>query len=223
MLIDLKVAGKNILIIGGGEVGERKARKFLEAGSRITVISKDFTSGLKRLGGGGKVKLMRMDLNRSLPLISRLISRSDVVISATDDSKLNKAVVNEARKNSVLVCAVDNPSISDFHLPAIAKVGDIRIAISTEGKSPAMAKVLRKRVRKSISREDVLQVKLQDYARKFIAPRIPEARVRRNFLYKIIRDEEIKRLLQEGKFGEAKKLTKRIFERYQSRAGRGNI
>jgi len=220
MLIDLKLAGKNILIVGGGKVGERKTKKFLEAGSTIFVVSKDFTSGLKQLSRKRKVKLVKVNVRSDASSIAKWISKSDAVISATDNSKLNEAIANEAKKKRVPMCAVDNPSISDFTLPAIAKIGDIRIAISTEGKSPAMARILRKRIEEVIKKEDVLQVKLQDYVRKLTKSRIPNKKSRRNILYQIIRNEEIKGLLREGRFKEAKKNAKQMAELYQKRGVR---
>jgi len=220
MLIDLKLAGKNILIVGGGKVGERKTKKFLETGSTIFVVSKDFTSSLKQLSRKRKVKLVRVDVRNDASSISKWISKSDVIISATDNPKLNEAIANEAKKKRTLMCAVDNPSISDFTLPAIAKIGDVRIAISTEGKSPAMARILRKRIEEVIKKEDILQVKLQDYIRKLTKSQIPNKKSRRNILYKIIRNEEIKGLLREGRFKEAKKNAKQMAKLYQKRGVR---
>ena len=60
-----------------------------------------------------------------------------------------------------MVYSVDNPALSDFILPAVAQVGDVKIAVSTSGKSPAMAKVLRERIEKMITPEDLLEIQLQ--------------------------------------------------------------
>lgn len=146
MLIDLKLAGKTVLIFGGGNTGEKKAKKFSQANSTVVVVSKNFTNDLKRLGQQEKLKLVEAEVEVNSPSTTSLISKSDLIIAATDNPKLNEDITKEARKRGILVCAVDRPSISDFHLPAIAHVGEIRIAVSTGGKSPAMARILRKRV-----------------------------------------------------------------------------
>ena len=218
MLIDLKLTGKTVLIVGGGKVGERKARKFSEDGSKVITVSKDFTTGLKQLSKLGGVKLLKV--KSTSPSISQLISKSDIVIAATDDDRLNEKIAKEAKKKKIMVCAVDNPKVSDFSLPATTKKGDVQIAIYTEGKSPAMASVLRKKVERMITKEDVLQVKLQDYTRKIVKKKIDDKNIRRNVLYRVIRDERIKRLLEAGQLNEAKNIAGQIVLRYrQSRGG----
>jgi len=196
-------------------VGERKARKFLEANSKVTVVSKGFTDGLKQLGQRGKVKLIEVNIRaESSSLIGSLISNSDVVIVATNDQKLNEEIAIEARKRKILVCVVDKPSISDFYLPATTRFGKIRIAISTGGRSPAMARILRKKLEEAITSEEVLQVELQHYARKLAKAHILDKKARRSFLYQIIQNPDIKHLLKEGNFEEAKALAKQILEHY---------
>jgi len=212
MLIDLKLKDKAVLIFGGGIVGERKARKFLQANPRVIVISKRFTRGLKRLGQQGRVKLMEADLKSDPSLISSLIPNYDVVIAATDDRKLNEDIVVEAKKRRILVSVVDEPSISDFYLPATTRFGKIRIAICTGGRSPAMARILRENLEKSITRKEILQVELQHYARELAKASISDGRTRRSLLYRIIQNPEIKHLLKEGDLEEAKNLAKQIIE-----------
>jgi len=196
MLIDLKLTGKTVLIFGGGKIGEKKARKFSQANPTVIVVSKDFTDGLKRLSQQEKLKLV------------------ELVIVATGNPKLNEDIANEARKRGILVCAVDMPSISDFYLPAIAHVGEIRIAISTGGKSPAMARILRKRVEEIITKEDALQVTLQHYARNLAKSCIPDEKARRSVLYQIIQNPNVKQLLKESNLKEAETLAKQIIENY---------
>lgn len=214
MLIDFKLTGKIVLIFGGGKTGEKKAKKFLQANSTVIVVSKDFTDGLKRLSRQGKLKLVEAKLEIDSPSIVSLISKSDLVIAATNDPTLNENFVNEARKREILVCAVDMPSINDFNIPAIAHIGEIRIAISTGGKSPAMARILRKKVEEIITKEDVLQVELQHYARNLVKFHIPDEKARRDVLYKIIQNSSIKQLLKEDNLKEAEALAKQIVEKY---------
>jgi len=214
MLIDLKLTGKTVLIFGGGKIGEKKARKFSQANPTVIVVSKDFTDGLKRLSQQEKLKLVEAEVEVNSPSTTSLISKSDLVIVATGNPKLNEDIANEARKRGILVCAVDMPSISDFYLPAIAYVGEIRIAISTGGKSPAMARILRKRVEEVITKEDVLQVALQHYARNLAKSCIPDEKARRSVLYQIIQNPNVKQLLKESNLKEAETLAKQIIENY---------
>jgi len=213
LLIDLKLEGKTALIFGGGIVGERRARRFLQEKSEIIVISKEFTRGLEQLGKQGKVKLIKSDIKSDPSFISSLISNSNVVIVATDDQKLNESIAKEAKKQKILVSVADKPSISDFYLPSIARFGEIRIAICTGGRSPAMSRILRERLEKMITREDILQVELQHYARKLAKSSISDRKARRRILYQIIQDPKINHLLKEGNLEEAKNLARQIIER----------
>ena len=95
-------------------------------------------------------------------------------------------------------------------MPAVAKVGDIRVAISTGGMSPAMASVIRKRVERLITRRDVLQVRLQAYLRRATRKRLPDPAQRRRFVYGVIDDEKIGELLRTNRYEEARRLAMRI-------------
>ena len=207
MLLNLKLDNKTVLIIGGGKVSEEKAKKFLEAGSKVIVVSKSFTSGLESLRE--KVKLLESEVT---PTIDQFIPESDLIIAATDDRKLNRMIVEESKKKKILACAVDDQSIGDFSVPAILRKGSIEIAISTGGKSPAMAKILREKVDKIITEEDILHVELQDYARKIAKAKIQDLESRKEILYQIIHDRDIRSLLLAGKLNEAKIIAEQIIE-----------
>ncbi len=213
MLIDLNLAGKEVLIVGGGDVSERKASKLVEECSKVIVASKDFTNGLRSLHESSNVELVTLGSKDDIKLLKRLISSAHIVIAATNESKLNKDITRLANKSGVLVCAVDNPLQSDFFFPAVTSFGGIHVAIYTGGKSPAMAKILRERIEGVIKEEDLLQVELQDYVRKLVKSKIYNADARRSILYKIAQDEEVKRLLKKGLFNEAKVVAEKIVER----------
>jgi precorrin-2 dehydrogenase/sirohydrochlorin ferrochelatase len=212
VLIDLKLDGKTVLIVGGGKVGERKAENSLEERAKVVIASRDFTPRLKKMGETGRVKLVELDVEKNLPKLRRVMAQSSVVFAACDDRCLNEAVVGEAKKLGVLVCAVDNPSVSDFITPAVARVGDFRIAVSTRGKSPAMARILRKRVEETITPEDLLQVKLQNHVRTRLKGMSLGEDSKRRLLYRIIRDKTVKQLLRRRRLGEAKKRAEEVIK-----------
>jgi precorrin-2 dehydrogenase/sirohydrochlorin ferrochelatase len=110
---------------------------------------------------------------------------------------------------------VDNPAVSDFMFPALAKISDVRIAVSTSGKSPSMARVLRKRIEKMITEEDLLQIKLQDYIRPILKHHVSGHKVRKLVLSEIIEDNRIKKLLRTGKFDDAKQFALDIAESFK--------
>lgn len=215
MLINLHVAGKDVLVVGGGAAGERKVMKFLEDHANITVAGREFTFNLKRLGRDRKVKLFEVEVDSDAHSIDHLLSDADLVVAATNDQLLNERIVFHARDAGALVCAVDNPHHSDISFPATTNIGDIRLAVYTGGKSPAMARVLCHRMAKTITNQDILQVRLQDYARTLAKSRIASRDVRRKVAYTIIRDKNIRSMLRKGLFEEAKILAKKIVEQQQ--------
>lgn len=215
MLINLKLDDKTILIFGGGSIGERKAKKFLHTNSKVMILGKDFTPDIKRLSKSRNIELKQIDLKKKFSSIIPLIAKSDIVVAALDDSLLNKRVSSEARKKGILVNVVDDPTLSDFYVPATTSIGEIDVAISTDGKSPAMAGILRKKIIKCIKTEEILQVELQDYARKLLKNCDFDRETRREILYKIIQNTRIRQLLKEEKIDEAKDLVNKIIKNNQ--------
>jgi len=204
MLVDLKSDGKYVVVVGGGPESYRKTVDFLEAGAKILVVSRSSSSGIKQLQEQGKIRFQQAEVEDAKTFFDSLKPKPDLLVAVTNNHDLNARLIRHAKSAGCMVYAPDNPSMSDFILPATAKVGDVRIAISTSGKSPAMASVLRKRIEKMIMPEDLLQVKLQDYMRGILKEQISDQKVRRKLLYSILQNEEIQNLLKQGKFDDAK-------------------
>ena len=214
MLIDIDFRGKNVLIIGGGRVGERKAAKFLAAGANLLVASKGFTERFTRLASENKLQLVPIDLMVAPESIRSLTSNSDFVIAATNQPALNRRIAEEAKKKRTHISVVDNPHLGDFTMPVISRVGEFHIAISTGGKSPAMSSLLRRRIEAIISEEDILMVRLQSNARKLAKAHIRNQQIRKRALCTIMEDTRIRRLLKDGNFQEAENCVKRIIKGY---------
>jgi len=213
LLVDLNFNGKYIVIVGGGSESYRKTRSFVEAGSKILVVSKTFSRGIKELHAMGKLELLQAEVKDSEAFVKNLKPKPDLLVAVTNDQKLNAQLIKHAKSSGCMVYSIDNPAVSDFILPALAKVGEVRIAISTAGKSPAMARVLRQRIEKMVTQEDLLQIKLQTYARAVLKKRIVDQKFRKQILYKMLKNEEIKRFLKEGNFGEAQEIAVKILEK----------
>ena len=136
----LDLRGRVCLVVGGGLVAERKARAFVESGARVTVVSPVVTTGLAALIAADRV------VHRA-----RRFRRSDLrgcalAIAATGDSTVDAAVESTARCRRVLVNVVDRPAQCDFILPSVLRRGELQIAVSTGGRSPALAREIRRRL-----------------------------------------------------------------------------
>ena len=150
----LNIGGKRCVVVGGGRVALRKVRTLLEHGANIEVISPDLCPELVELAEGGQIKTSRRqyqpgDLQKAL-----------IAIAATDDSDINRQVVKEARSEGVLVNVADNLENSDFIVPSYARREGVTIAVSTAGKSPALARKIRTILEKELGDEYASLVRL---------------------------------------------------------------
>ena len=216
MIMDFKLNGKYIVMVGAGTEAYKKVLTFLDAGSKVLVVSRNFSAGFKELEKEKKICLTRTEIKDGAAFVKELNPRPDLLAVATSDHQLNAALAKRAKGMGFMVYVADNPDISDFILPAVAKIGDVRIAVSTEGKSPAMAKRLRQRIEDLITLEDLLQIKLQERMRTVLKERVADQKVRRKVLYKILENEKVKLLLISGKFNEAEKAALKIMESVES-------
>lgn len=136
----LDIKGRRCLVVGGGQVGTRKVKTLLECGARVTVISPEVTSALSGLADQGRIDL-ELRAYRSTDL-----DKAFLIIGATDDQVLNRRIHRDAEAAQRLCNIADQPALCNFVLPSIINQGDLSIAISTAGKSPAFAKHLRRQL-----------------------------------------------------------------------------
>jgi len=136
----LDLRGRRCLVVGGGEIGERKARALLECGAHVTVMSLSFTPKLAALAERGQLECR-----------ARALRRSDLrgcvlVVAATGHPRVDGATAALARRCRVLVNVVDRRDHCDFIMPSVLRRGELQIAVSTGGRSPALAREIRLRL-----------------------------------------------------------------------------
>ncbi len=137
---NLDIQNQNCLVVGGGSVGKRKILTLLECGARVTVVSPKISNEIKALSEGHHIELKERNY-RSSDLKGMFL-----VIGATDNEEVNRQISKDAARIRIICNIVDRPQECTFVLPAIVKQGDLVIAISTAGKSPAFAKRLRQKL-----------------------------------------------------------------------------
>ncbi len=210
MLMDFKLDGKTVIVVGGGLEGYRKTLSFIDSGAKITVVSPEFSEGIRQLAEENKVTLQKAEVHDANVFLDGLSEAPDVFLAITSNHELNAQLVKAAKSAGCLVYSVDNPALSDFILPAVAKIGDVKIAVSTSGKSPAMARELRQRIEKTITPEDLLQIELQAYVRGVLKSRVSDQKVRSKVLGEILNNVDIKQALREQKLCEAKEMAHKL-------------
>ena len=135
LLMDLR--GRRCLVVGGGRVALRKVRTLLAAGARILVVSPSLRHELKALAARGKIDC------RQEPYHNAHLRRIFLALGCSDIHETNRCLAADCRARGVLVNIADNPDLCDFFFPSLLSRGPLSIAISTEGKSPALARRLR--------------------------------------------------------------------------------
>ena len=136
----LDLRGRRCLVVGGGDIGERKARALLECGAQVTVVSPIVTRALAALASAGRIVSRHRTFRRSD------LRGCTLALAATGDSAVDDAVAALARRARVLVNVVDRPARCDFILPSVLRRGELQIAVSTGGRSPALAREIRLRL-----------------------------------------------------------------------------
>lgn len=144
--IFLNLGGRHAIVVGGGKVAERKARKLLAAGARVHVISPRLTPGLARLRDQKKIGVT-IRLYRSRDIAGRAQSEAPILVfAATDNPAAQRAIRRDAVAAGALVNTADDPAACDFIVPASIQRGRLHIAISSGGADPAFAKWLRQKL-----------------------------------------------------------------------------
>ena len=161
----LNLEGKQCVIIGAGEVALRKIRMLLDCGAKVTVISPIVHPELSRLTE-----------SRAIEVIQRTYEPGDLqgavmVISATDDEKINQRVADEAKKRGVHINVVDDPARSDFIVPSYFRRGGLTIAVSTSGMSPALARKIRTKLEQDFGEEYASMLSLIEEVRSTLKDR----------------------------------------------------
>lgn len=152
--IFLELKDRRCIVIGGGEVGQRKAEGLLEAGAKVTVVSPQLTPGLTALRDAGRIAHVEREYEEGD------LEGFEVCMVATDDGAVNARVAREGKERRVWVNASDDPANCDFILPSVIRRGEVVIAASTGGASPALARRLREELEAYLSEDFELLAKL---------------------------------------------------------------
>ena len=208
--IFLDIKDKPCVVIGGGNVAERKVISLLDAGARVVVISPVLTPALKKLAR-----------EKTINYCPKSYEEGDLkgfflAYSATDNSSVNRKVFNEAKREGILLNVVDVPKLCNFIVPSVVNRGDLLIAISTSGKSPALAKKIRKHLEREFGEEYAVFLDIMGKVREKVLTRSKESDTSKRIFEKLVNSP----LLEWIRKGEKEKVDRFLKEALKE-TGRG--
>lgn len=150
----LDLRGRRCVVVGGGAVAERKLRPLVGCGAMVSVIAPRWTDGIGVIAASGACRLVEREYRADD------LERAFLAIAATDSAALNARVLADARAFGTLTNVVDDPGAGDFMVPATVRRGEVTLAVSTGGRSPAYARYLREQLEDWLTPERVALVGL---------------------------------------------------------------
>ncbi len=200
--VNLDILDRKCLVVGGGAVGTRKVNTLLKCGASVTVVSHEISDRLVTLAETLPLTLEKRDYRESD------LTGMFLVIGATDDEALNFKIYEDAEKRGMLVNIADRPAVCNFVLPSIVHRGDLTVSISTSGKSPAMARKLRKDLEGQFGPEYAGFLDLMGRIRKRLLAEAHEPEVHKPLFERLIAGG----LLDLSAAGDAKKIDALLYE-----------
>lgn len=191
--IFLQLKNKPCLVVGGGQVGERKVEGLLKVGARVTVVSPEVTPRLASLAQEGYIE-WRPRKYEPADLKGKVL-----VFVATRDRLLNARVAGDCQALGIWVNVADAPKESTFLVPAVVRKGSLQVAVSTSGQSPALAALLKKRLEKILGKEYDAFIQFLGELRPVLKQKFPEDQEKRaRILRRLARDTVLLDLIARG-------------------------
>ena len=189
----LRLENKLCVVIGGGAVAERKVDDILLHGGRVLLISPQVSDKLRSLAE-----------QRVITWLEKGYSKGDIngaflVYAATSDSRIQHLVRQEAEQLNLLINVADDPDGSSFHVPATVHRDNLTIAISTNGKSPAMSAMVRRTIEESIGDEYGMLLEIMTMVRTIVLEHVDEREEKREVFQKIL-DSDMCDWLKKGQW-----------------------
>jgi siroheme synthase-like protein len=204
IFIDLK--DKNVLVIGDYRILEFKIMKLIEARAKIFFLTTLLTDQIENLDKSERVVFIRDQFNESY------LDDKWLVICGSEDKELKKKIARATSERNIFCNFVDQAPISSFISPAVISRGDITIALSTKGKSPALIKYLKNQIMKVIGDEYGEFAKILGKMRKKVIENIPGQNRRSDIFDSIVQDPDVLKLIQGGNYLKAEELIEKIID-----------
>lgn len=173
------------VVVGGGAVAERKVQGLLAAGGQVRVVSPAMTSGLLALAESHTVEWRQKEYSAAD------LAGAFLVFAATNRPAVQRAVCRDARAAGLLINVADSPEVCDFQVPATIRRGDLSLSVATNGKSPAVAAMVRKRLEREFGAEYALLTRLASTLREQLLADEEHCTDLKSLFQKILHDDMV--------------------------------
>jgi precorrin-2 dehydrogenase/sirohydrochlorin ferrochelatase len=195
----MKLAGRRCLVVGAGAVGEPKIASLLASGAAVRVVAPHATARVAAWARAGRISWERRAFRPAD------LRRTFLVVAATSSPAVHERIFREARRRRVLCNVVDDPPRCDFYYPAVVRRGDLQIAVSTAGRSPALAQRLRRELDRQFGREYARWVVELGQAREALLARRMDRARRVRLLHRLASRQAFLRFLSSGRIFDGKR------------------
>lgn len=201
----LQLSGRPVVVFGGGAVAERKVNRLLQAGAEVTVVAPNITKNLAALVKAQRIKHLHRGY-RPEDLKGYILA-----FAATNDELINARIAQEAGVRDILVNVADRPELCSFILPSVLTRGDLILAVSTSGKSPALAKKIREDLEDYFGPEYEIYLQLIAQARERALTEVPD-QSRREILFQTLFDSDLLKWLRQGEESKARNFIEQMLK-----------
>ena len=208
--------GRAVLVVGGGVVARRKIEALLEAGADVSVVALQLVSELDEWVRTGRLR------RRAMTFDPAQLEGVWLVIAASDDAMVNRAVAEAAAARGIFANVVDDVALSSVHVPARVRRGRLQIAISSGGAAPALARRLRERLDAELDDSLEALVDLLARERARIRWRFPQPGKRRQFFEQLL-EGDVPRWLRSGNQAQARQAFERALDTGRAEPRSGSV
>lgn len=175
----LRLEGRKCVVVGAGTIAAQKLKSLLDCAADVQVIAPEASSGIQALARDGNVTWTQAEFK------VEYLAGALLVVAATGNPAVNELVYRAAQEQGILCNAVDEPDRCDFYYPALVRQGDLQIAISTAGKSPALAQRIRKELEAQFDSSYIFWLNWLGMVREMFFKRGVEAGLRNKTLHQM--------------------------------------
>ena len=197
----LNISNERCVVVGGGEVAERKVISLLECGAKVILVARTLTPALREMRDAERIE------HRADDYKEEYLNGAFLVIGATDREDVNGTISRDARKRRIPVNIVDDPARCTFTVPSVFRRGDLQVAVSTGGKSPALARRVREELEKRYGPEYETLLEIMGTLRGKIVGRGTPWEDNRE-LFESVLDSDILRHIRDGRGDSVRRIVR---------------